>query len=106
MSLLDIVCRRQNWLSMFHGGVSERPEVAEDFRRLWRIHHALREEDADHSLCRIGVGRCAEAAGPTESAWCAEDVVALNVHRHSEAPAAIRTEKDLGPCALLRRELI
>ncbi len=33
-------------------------------------------------------------------------LVALNVHRHSEAPAAIRTEKDFGPCALLRRELI
>src|SRR6266704_139064 len=97
---LPVVC------CLFHCSIRQCPEVGEYLRRFRRIHHALREEDADHSLCRISVGRCAEAAGPTESAWCAEDVVALNVHRHSEAPAAIRTEKDFGPCALLRRELI
>src|SRR5260221_11764654 len=89
-----------------HCSVRQRPEVGEHLRRFRRIHHALREEDADHSLCRIGVCRCAEAAVPTESAWGAEDFVALNVHRHSDAPAAIRAEKDFGPCALLRRELI
>jgi hypothetical protein len=81
---------------LFHCSVRQCPEVGEHVRRFRRIHHALREEDADHSLCRIGVCRCAEAAVPTESAWGAEDFVALNVHRHSETPAAMRTQKDFG----------
>ena len=47
---------------LFHCSIRQCPEVGEHLRRFRRIHHALRKEDADHSLCRIGVCRCAEAA--------------------------------------------
>src|ERR1700687_2440490 len=94
-----------NFTVLFHCSIRQCPEVGEYLRRLRRIHHALREEDADHSLCRIGVGRCAEAPVPTESAGGMEDFVALNVDRHSEAPTGMRAEEDFGPCALLRRNM-
>ena len=78
---------------LLHCSVSQCPEVGEYLRRFRRIHHALREEDADHSLYGIGVRRGAKAAVPPESAWGTEDFVALNIHRHSESPAAMDTEK-------------
>src|SRR5215212_10368366 len=91
---------------LFHCSIRQCPKVGEYLWRFRRIHHALREQDADHPLCGIGVCRCAEAASPTESAWCVKDFFALNVHCHSETPAAMHTEKDLGSCTLLRHELI
>src|SRR5215469_1467689 len=84
---------------LFHCSIRQRPKVSEYLRRFRRIHHALCEEDADHSLCRIDICRCAKAAVPTKATRCAEDFVTLNFHRHAEAPAAIGTEKDFGPCA-------
>ena len=42
-------------------------KVGEYLRRFRRIHHVLREEDADHSLYGIGVRRGAKAAVPPES---------------------------------------
>jgi hypothetical protein len=86
--------------------VRQCPEVGEYLRRFRRIHHALREEDADHSLYGIGVRRGPKATVPPESASSTEDFVALNIHRYSESPAAMDTEKDFGICALLRRELM
>ena len=53
----------------------------------------------DHSHYGIGVRRGAKVAVPAESAWRTEDFVALNIHRHSESPAAMDTEKDFGICA-------
>src|SRR5216683_2302649 len=97
---------QSNTCCLFHCSVRQRPEVREYLRRFRRIHHALREEYTDHSLCRIGVCRCAEAAGPPEPARGMEDFFAPNVHRHSEAPAAMLTEEYFGARALLRRELI
>src|SRR5580704_8318663 len=64
--------------SLFHCSIRKCPEVGESLRRFGRIHHALGEEDAEHSLCGIGVGRCAEAAVPTESARCVRVLLALN----------------------------
>jgi hypothetical protein len=74
----DAVARR-----LFHCSIRQCPEVGEYLRRFRRIHQALREEDADHALCRIGVCRCAEASGLTEPARGVEDLVAPDVHRHS-----------------------
>jgi len=91
---------------LFHRSIRQCPKVSEYFRRFRRIHHSLREENADHSLCRIGVRGCTEAAGPTETAGSMEYFVALNVHRHSEAPAGERTEEDFRSRALLSRKLI
>jgi hypothetical protein len=58
-------------------------------------HHALGKEDADHSLLRIVVGGCAEAAGPAVAAWGVEDLPTLDVYRHSEAPAGKIAEEYL-----------
>src|SRR5436309_788398 len=91
---------------LFHRSIRQSPEVGEYLRRFRRIHHALREEDADHSLGRIGICRCSESARPAEPARTLVNLLAPDVHRHSEAPTGMRTEEDFGPCALLRREVI
>src|ERR1700730_6262684 len=91
---------------LFHCSVHQCPKVGEYPRRFRRIHHALREEDADHSLCGVGIRGCTEPSGPTETAGGVEDFVTLNVYRHSEAPAGKRAKKDFRPSALVRREVI
>src|SRR6185437_12097579 len=91
---------------LFHGSIRQRPEVGVKSRLFRRLHHALLEEDPDHSLRRIGVCRGAEAAVLTESAWGMKDFVALNAHRHAEAPAGMGAEKAARPRALLSRDLI
>src|ERR1700730_12309713 len=92
--------------ALLHCSARKCPEIGEYFGGFRRIHHALGEEDADHSLSRIGVCGCAVAAGPAESAWGVEDLSTLDVYRHSEAPAGIVAEKDFGACSLLGLELI
>jgi hypothetical protein len=64
---------------LFHGLIRQRPEVREDSWRFWRIHQALREQDADHAFGGIGVYGCAEAAGPAEAARHVVDFFAPSV---------------------------
>src|SRR5437016_4915445 len=93
-------------LDLLYRPIRERPEIAEHAWRLRRIQQALREQDADHAFDRIRVCRGAEPAVPAEASRRAKEFVALRVHGHAEAPAAIRAEEDFGPCALLGCELI
>src|SRR5215467_9485296 len=91
---------------LFHCSVSEGPEIGKHSRRFGRIHHALREEDADHFLGGIGVGRGAEAPVPAEAARVVKGFVPQNVHCHPQAPARMSTEKDFAIRALPRRQMI
>src|ERR1700761_2375263 len=101
-----IVGRLKRSTALLHCSVRQCPEVGEYFWRLRGIHHSLGEKDADHSFLRIVVGGCAEAAGPAVAAGGVEDLSALDVDPHSEAPTGMVAEEDFGACALLGRELI
>src|SRR5262249_38085478 len=106
---------RKEWLrlmrtscgeDLFHGSIRQCPEVGEYLRPLRGIHHSLGEEEADPTVRRIGGGGGAEAAGPAETAGDVEDLPARDVDGHPECPTAVGAEEDLGPCALLGRQLI
>src|SRR5262249_32961503 len=51
-------------------------------------------------------GRSTQSTIPTKSTRPVKDIVASNVHSHTESPTGKRAKKDLAAGALLRRELI
>src|SRR5215831_5650696 len=68
---------------LFHRSIRQCPEVGKYFRRFWRIHHALREQDTNHFFLRINVGSCAETTSPTETVWIMIDFLASYIYRKS-----------------------
>src|SRR5918911_4595654 len=83
----------------------QRPEIAEEWRRLGRVHVTLGQKDADQVLLRVDRGERARSTGPTKGAWSGE-VIATDRDADPETPSTRVAKKHL-VCRLLRgREVI